>query len=282
MLLHKKKLFIFLICLFFTSSFVFAQKTSKTLKIENKGKFFAYWGWNRANYSNSDIRFKGKNYDFTLSDVRAKDKASPFSFNDYFNPGRITIPQTNFRLGYFFKENYTISIGVDHMKYVMSRDQTVKINGNINTGSLYDKNYTNENIVLVKDFLKFEHTDGLNYINVEVKRFDDFSAFLGIHSENFQVNLTEGIGVGILLPKTNTTLLGKERYDEFHVSGWGISMGAGINFTFFKHFFIQSDFKYGYINMPNIRTTKHASDSASQNFTFFERTLVFGGRFRLF
>ena len=73
-----------------------------------------------------------------------------------------------------------------------------------------------------------------------------------------------------------------ERYDDFNVAGWGVSASVGINITFLKHFFVQSDFKYGYINMPNIRTTKNEIDSASQNFTFFERTLVFGGRFSIF
>lgn len=98
-------------------------------KITNKGKFYVYWGWNRGTYSNSDIRFKGDNYDFTLSNVTANDRPTEFGFNPYFRIDRITIPQTNYRIGYFFKENYTISIGVDHMKYVMNNDQNVKING---------------------------------------------------------------------------------------------------------------------------------------------------------
>ena len=50
-------------------------------------------------------------------------------------PANITIPQTNYRIGYFFKEHYTISVGVDHMKYVMIADQKVQINGEINTGN---------------------------------------------------------------------------------------------------------------------------------------------------
>lgn len=248
----------------------------------NKGKFYVYWGWNRGTYSTSDIHFKGKDYDFTLSNVAAQDKPAKFGFDPYFKLDRITIPQTNYRIGYFFKENYTISIGVDHMKYVMIQDQNVTINGTINTGSVFDKVYSNETIQLKEDFLAFEHTDGLNYINLELKRFDDFSKYLGINSKNFQVSLTEGIGAGFLFPKTNSKLLNKERYDEFHVSGWGISASVGLNISFLKHFFIQSEVKAGYINMPSIRTTKNASDSASQSFSFIENTIVFGGRFRLF
>ena len=282
MLSHNKTIKVLtLLFVVFISGKMAAQAPVKE-KVTNKGKFYVYWGWNRGTYSNSDIRFKGDNYDFTLSDVTARDKPTKFGLNTYFRLDRITIPQTNYRIGYFFKENYTVSIGVDHMKYVMNADQNVMINGTINTGSSYDKIYTNENIQLVEDFLTFEHTDGLNYINVEVKRFDDFSHLIGLNSKNLQINLTEGLGAGILFPKTNTRLLGQERHDDFHLSGWGVSASVGLNITFLKHFFIQSDVKVGYINMSDIRTTKSASDSASQSFSFLENTLVFGGRFRLF
>ncbi len=282
MLLHKKttKILTALILLLVSVKMVAQEPIEE--KITNKGKFYVYWGWNRGAYSDSNIRFKGENYDFTLSDVTANDRPTKFGLNPYFRLDRITIPQTNYRIGYFFKENYTISIGVDHMKYVMNADQNVMINGTINTGSVYDNVYNNESIKLVEDFLTFEHTDGLNYINAEVKRFDDFSYLFGLNSKNFQINLTEGIGAGILFPKSNTKLLNKERYDDFNVAGWGVSASVGLNITFLKHFFIQSDVKAGYINMSNIRTTKNTADSASQSFSFIENTLVFGGRFRLF
>ena len=282
MLSHKKvsKVLVTLMLLFFSVTMI-AQKPTVE-KVTNKGKFYVYWGWNRGTYSNSDIHFKGENYDFTLSNVTASDRPTKFGLNPYFRIDKITIPQTNYRIGYFFKENYTISIGVDHMKYVMNRNQTVNINGTINTGSVFDKTYVNENIVLTEDFLTFEHTDGLNYLNVEVKRFDDFSYLFGLNSRNLQINLTEGFGAGILFPKSNVKLLNKERYDDFNVAGWGASASIGLNITFLKHFFIQSDVKVGYINMTNVRTTKFKADSASQSFSFLENTLVFGGKFRLF
>ena len=252
-------------------------------KVNNKGKFFVYWGWNWANYSDSDIRFKGENYDFTLTKVKAQDRQTKFSFNDYFNPGRITIPQTNYRIGYFFKENYTVSIGVDHMKYVMIGDQNVTINGSINIGNeKYDGNYNNQTIQLTEDFLRYEHTDGLNYVNAEVRRFDDISHWFGFNLENLQINVTEGVGVGFLYPRTNTTLLGQERHDDFHLSGWGMSAVVGLNISFLKHFYIQSDFKVGYINMPSVKTTVSSLDSASQSFNFYENSFLIGGKFRIF
>ena len=167
------------------------------------------------------------------------------------------------------------------MKYVMRNNQTVNIDGTINVGGDFDGTYDNDNIVLTEDFLLFEHTDGLNYVNVEVSRFDNLDNWLKFPVKNIDINLTEGVGIGVLYPKTNTTLLGKERYDEFHVSGYGISAHVGLNITFFKHFFIQSNVKVGYINMKDIRTTASTRDSASQHFTFFENMYVFGWKFNL-
>lgn len=278
--------YIILIGLLFSISLIQGQQMNdvdqKNKRI-NKGKFFAHWGWNWASYSDSDIRFKGENHDFVLSDVKARDTPSKFSFKKYFGITNITKPQTNFRIGYFFKENYTVSIGVDHMKYVVNNDQFVAINGTINIGnSKYDGIYNDQKIQLTEDFLRLEHTDGLNYLNIEVKRFDNIDHWLGINSANFQVNLTEGFGVGLLYPKTDTSLLGKERHDDYHLSGWGISAIAGLNITFFKHFYIQSAYKIGYIDMPDIKTSLNTLESASQSFFFFENNIVIGGKFRLF
>jgi len=263
--------------------FISLSITAQEKKVKNKGKFFAYWGWNFDSYTKSDIRFTGDTYDFTLSDVRARDRRTPFTFRNYFNPSRVTIPQTNARIGYFFKENYTISLGLDHMKYVLINDQDVVINGEIQgLNPEFDGTFDNDIINLSREFITFEHTDGLNYINVELKRFDDVSHWFGLNLENLQINLTEGVGAGVIIPKTNTTLLGSERHDDFHLSGYGVSLVGGVNITFFKHFFIQADLKGGYIDLPDIRTTSDPSDRASQNFFFLERSILIGGKFKLF
>jgi hypothetical protein len=258
----------------------FSQNTNFNDSGSNKGKITVYWGWNRGHFSNSDITFKGNNYAFTLADVKAGDRPKPFGIY-YFQLDEITIPQTNFSIGYFFKDNYSLSIGFDHMKYVMRNDQSVRIDGNIQTGGEYDGVYSNNEITLTEDFLLFEHTDGLNYVNVEMSRFDNIDNWLKFKIKNIDINITEGLGVGILYPQTNTTLMGKERYDEHHLSGYGFSAHAGLNITFFKHFFIQSNLKVGYINMQDIRTTVIKTEKASQHFTFIENMYVFGARFHL-
>lgn len=252
----------------------------------NKGKFFIYWGGNRESFSKSDIHFKGDDYDFTLYDVQASDKPKGWSI-DYVNPARMTIPQTNLRIGYFINDHYNIAIGVDHMKYVMNQNQIATIGGVV--GSSYPDHAgvylpSGNNTIDLTDgtFLKFEHTDGLNYVHTEFSRVDDISKYFGIrNTDKFQINITEGVGGGVLYPKTNATLLGKDRHDDFHISGYGVSAKVGLNFTFFKYFFLQTEIKGGYIDMNDIRTTSSSSDKASQHFTFFQRIIAFGGIFRV-
>lgn len=271
------------------SQSIIAQEvqTQDRYTAHNKGKFYIYWGGNRESYSKSDIHFKGTNYDFTIDQAIADDKPKGWHI-DYFNPGRMTIPQTNFRLGYFINDHYNISIGLDHMKYVMTQTQTSNVTGTINLpstddGSIYNGMYNNTPVNFTDEtFLTFEHTDGLNYINTEFCRVDDISKLIKItNTDKFQINLTEGLGMGLLYPKTNAKVLGKERHDDFHFSGYGVSAKAGINFTFYKHFFVQAEIKGGYINMNDIKTTYENSDSASQHFLFLQRIIAFGGIFKI-
>lgn len=275
------------------------QQIPKQIKFtdHNKGKFYFFWGGNRDSYTKSDIHFKGDNYDFTVYNAVADDKPKGWHV-DYINPSRMTIPQTNFRMGYFINDHYNISVGLEHMKYVMRQNQTANVSGTVNLpgtdiGSMYNGIYNNTPVNFYNNyidydhgtpfpFLTFEHTDGLNYINAEISRVDDFSKLFGItNTDVFQVNLTEGVGGGFLYPKTNAQILGYKRHDDFHASGYGVSAKLGLNFTIYKYFFIQTELKGGYINMPDIRTTAVTNDTASQHFMFLERVVSFGGIFKI-
>ena len=281
---HPFLMVVLTFCVF--SQYTFSQETVENPEkytSKNKGKFYVFWGGNRESYSKSDIRFKGADYDFTIYNVSAHDKPKGYHI-DYVNPARMTIPQTNLRIGYFINDHYNISIGLDHMKYVMYNDRRVDYSGYYpeEGNNTFGETISDDELLLTEDFLLFEHTDGLNYINTEISRVDDISGLIGLpNTDKFQINLTEGIGGGFLYPKTNTTLLGKDRYDEFHISGYGLSAKVGLNFTFFKYFFIQTELKGGYIEMNDIRTTKDKADSAEQNFWFLQRIITVGGIFRL-
>ena len=141
---------IYLLPVLFFLNFSFSQNKEQSptrYTAHNKGKFYIYWGGNRETYSNSDITFKGDNYNFTLENAQAEDKPKGWHV-DYINPTRMTIPQTNFRLGYFISDKYNISVGLDHMKYVVTQSQIASVSGYVNlpssdAGSIYNGTYNN-------------------------------------------------------------------------------------------------------------------------------------------
>lgn len=254
-----------------------SQEKVEIWKPNKKGSFYVYWGWNRDSYTKSDITFWGKSYDFKLDNVIANDRQSLYRANLYLNPSSMTIPQYNLRFGYYVKDKYEISIGADHMKYVMKALQTVNMNGNIeHSGTPYDGAYDNKPMVMDTSFLMFEHTDGLNYLNAEIRRSDAL-----INVKFFNLSTNYGAGAGVLVPRTNTTLLGNPRHDEFHLAGYGLSVVGALRLNFFKYFFIQGEAKYGFIHMPDIRTTTNPDDKAKQHFFFMQYNVVFGAQFQM-
>ncbi len=262
-----------------------AQETTpikQKFTAHNKGKYFIAFGGNREKFTDSDIHFTGNNFDFTVNNAAAVDKPKGWQV-DYINPGRFTIPQTNMKFGYFITDHYCIALNIDHMKYVFAQNQTATVTGHIDLpatepGSIHNGDYNNTPVNFSDGtFLKFEHTNGLNYVHAEISRFDDISKIFRLgNTDKFQINITEGVGAGFLYPRTDATVLEKKEHDEFHVAGYGLSAKAGLNFNFFKYFFIQTELKGGYINMPDIQITYDHSEKASQHFMFIESIISFG------
>lgn len=254
-----------------------AQAPGKS-KLHEKGDFYLYWGYNRSGYTTSDIRFTGPGYDFTLEDVGAHDRPTEVTLENYAKPANITIPQYVYRIGYFITDRWSISAGMDHMKYVLGANQTVSMTGSIQQpGNPFNGDYQGEERALSNDFLHFEHTDGLNYASVGTDYF--YPLYVSQNGEH-GVSALAGAGLGLLIPKSNVTLMGGERSDVFHVAGWGASANLGVQAYFFKHFFFRTQLKGGWISMQDILTRPgDAPDRAHQNFGFGMWDFVLGGQF---
>ncbi|REC61432.1 hypothetical protein DRF65_15960 [Chryseobacterium pennae] len=262
------------------SSFVFGQKKDSLLVENNadlfktpvskkpeplskKGQMFAFYGWNRAAFSNSDIRFKGNGYDFQLNNVTAQDRPTKFGIV-YFDPSWFTVTQYNFRIGYFIKDNLALVLGIDHMKYVMDQDQTVNFKGHISDPE-YAAMVQNGQVNLADEkFLTFEHTDGLNYENLGLEKYKSL-----INKKNVDLVWSYGAGIGFMFPKSNVKLFGNERSDRFHVAGMGTDVRASLNLVLWDHVMVRLEGKAGYINMWDIKTTlNNKPDKAQQDFVF--------------
>ena len=274
----KKKYTTFLVVIgmFLNFSSLQAQEFLKP-KRTKKTAFYTYWGWNFSQYSKSDISFRGPDYSFTLENARATDRQSKFSVDKYLNPANMTIPQYNFRIGMITKNDWEYSLGIDHMKYVLLQNSTATLSGVINTPDTpYKGSYYNDDIVLTSDFLQYEHTDGLNYINFEMRKHHEI-----LSKKAFKMYTVNGFGLGVLFPKTRAQLFNQLLYDDFHISGYGLSGVTALKFTFFKHLLLQFEIKAGFINMPDIRTGSYSNHKASQKFWFLQENMVLGYTFTL-
>lgn len=265
-----------------TSKSIFSNATQRNFS--RKGDFSVSWGYNISWYNKSDINFKGPGYDFTLQDVVAHDRPSKLSW-EYLDPGKLTVAQLNLRFGYFIKDNYSISLGWDHMKYVMDIPQTVKIKGyidaqisnpGISTGN-YAGEYHGEPLTVNADMLTYEHTDGLNYVSVEVERYDDIWV---PRSQKTSLTLETGIGAGTIIPRSDVHLFGVGANHFWNFSGYGFSAKAGLKFYITRGLYLQNSTKVGWLNMRTIHTTgRNDFDNASQKISFLENYTVLGYQF---
>lgn len=229
-----------------------------------KGALFLYWGYNKSVYSKSKMNFVGRGYDFTLSGVKASDRPS-MELKTYFNPKTFSVPQFNVRMGYFFKDNWAINIGYDHMKYVVDEQDQALLSGHINQGvdAEWSGDYTNQKVTLNSNHFHYENTNGHNYIHGEI--------MYGLNlyrtpNRKFAITSLFGAGFGGILSFNDFTFAGRKDVITISMSGYGLNAQVGIRFEFFNHFFIQSEFSGGLmhqvrvVNRPNMPEyyTRHA------------------------
>ena len=241
---------------------------------DRTGSWYASYGWNEDRYTDSDIRFFGTDHDFTLHGVEAHQRQKPFTVQEFLNPLTITIPQFNLRVGYYLRDDLDISVGMDHMKYVVRQGQFVKITGYIRgTEGPFDNEYAGERRRITRNWLEFEHTDGLNWFHVALRKHQRLWQWRWVDLRAF-----ESFGVGGLTPRTDATILGKERHDKYRLAGYALGASGGLNLTLWRRFFLESELKGGFFHVTGARTSQDAADRARHHGFFGQAIVVFGGR----
>lgn len=279
----KKSLFFLVFSLFTALSGLCQWDTELSLQDGahlRKGQFFLSWGYNRAQYQPSDIHFWGPGYDFTLYDVLSSDRPENFSTKMYLNPAHLAVPQYNFKIGYYLRENLSVSLLDDHMKYVVRNWQGARMTGHIDSSAspMYAANYQDSIVILSRDFLYFEHTNGLNLVGLEVDYLD---SLWSSRKYKVRLNMEMGLGLGLLVPRSDVSLFGEPGVNKFHVSGYGISAHWGLRLDLGRHFFFRVAVKGGQIVMPDILTYADRSHGARQRFMFIQEYAQLSYCFRL-
>jgi hypothetical protein len=250
----------------------------KPKRSDGQGTLYGYWGYNRSAYTRSDIRFVGPGYDFTLQGSEAHDNPSPFSPKVYFNPTKITVPQFNARVGYYFRNHWALSVGYDHMKYIFADGNKVLLSGTINPGvdpvTNWSGTYTNEPVTTNRDFFHYENSNGLNYLRLGLERTDNLYQV----GEWLMISSHVGAALGGLLSYNDFKFAGQEDRVTISMSGYGVSAHAALRFEFFKHFFVQPNFSGGFMHQVNVKTRANDLNSFARHaygFGMFDTSVGF-------
>jgi hypothetical protein len=196
-------------------------------------------GIHRSFFSRSDIHLSSSvqpGFDFTLNNVRGKDDEG-FNF-------RNGAPQYNYVIGYYsHKHNWGIEFGFDHIKYYARQNQPVHIQGHISN------EYFNTDTLLVPSFVTFEHSDGANYA---LFKFLKRLAITANRKNNHALQVVLKGGAGPVIPKTNSTIMGRHRDDRYNIAGYVIAIETGLHYPFARFLFAEAGAKGVYANYKTI------------------------------
>ncbi|MEQ1554040.1 MAG: hypothetical protein ABL929_07675 [Ferruginibacter sp.] len=227
---------------------------------------YIQWGYNKEWYTKSNLHIRLSNGDnFILKNVTAKDKPDYDAI--YKKPVEISIPQYNYRLGFYLNKKRTraIELNFDHIKYVVTDGQTARVKGIINGVQV-----NADSVLNPATFLHFEHTDGGNLLHINY--VDQKTVLQNNAKTRPLVNLIWKLGAGINIPRTDFTYKGDRYNNNFHVSGYNVSAEAGARLYVFKKFFIEGTGKTGYVRYVNAlaNTTALKGNNASHGIGYFE------------
>lgn len=238
-----------------------AQKKNRLLS-----GMYIQWGYNTEWYTRSNIRFTMPNRtDFTLHKVKATDR--PDLDAVYKKPGDISIPQYNYRIGFYLNKLHTraIEVNFDHAKYIVTDFQKVKV-----TGIIDGKPVNGDSILNPQTFLHFEHTDGANWLHINYVH--QKTLLLKRDNKNPLINFIWKAGAGINIPRTDFTWKGDRLNNNFHIAGYNISAEAGVRIYPLKKIFFEFTGKSGFVRYVNALSNSNDIKGirAKHSFGYFE------------
>lgn len=244
------------------------------------------WGYNRAAFTRSTLHFKGPGYDFSLNNVTGHDRPSGLKSGDYTHITRISIPQYNYAVGFQITDRWGVTLGMDHIKYVMDDNQTSHLFGTIDSSASpqWAGNWNGETVTVDPDFVKFEHTDGFNYLVGGVRysllresfhvKEDGKNSYPKVYVRPFI-----GLDLGLMIPRTDVRIFGYGLNNRFHIAGVATSANVGAKVNFFKCLFLQANVRGGFATLPSVLIHNDAPDRAHHSLGFLEATVAIGGNF---
>lgn len=238
-----------------------AQKKNRLFK-----GMYLQWGYNTEWYTNSTIHFKMSNgNNFTLHHAKAHDK--PDFDAVVKNPVEISIPQYNYRFGFYLNKKHTkaLELNFDHTKYVVTDGQKVHV-----TGIIDGIHVDGDSVLNDQTFLHFEHTDGANWLHINYVQ--QKTLFTTYKKSRPLITFLWKVGAGINIPRSDFTWRGDRLNNDFHIAGYNFAAEAGGRIYPFKKLFFEFTGKTGFVKYINAlaNTKQLKGNRVTHSFGYFE------------
>jgi hypothetical protein len=235
---------------------------------KRKGEFYFSWGYNKAYYTNSDVSISQKNLgnNFVFKNTKLVD-----------NPGwdqalltmELSIPQYNYRIGYFFDEDLAFEINFDHTKALFKDNQTVRMLGTYG-GRPIDSSFVFSKTGTGKSRNYYYLNNGANFLLFNIVKRNRFTK---ISNKYFAIDGLAKIGVGPVIPHVENSLFGDKNDAKFQLGGWNTGVEYALRSTYKKGLYLEFAGKLDYAYYYGLDVYE---GKASQSFGTLEFILNLG------
>lgn len=244
-----------------------SAQTGGNWKFVKNGSFYLSWGYNTEWYTRSTVHVKQPSLgnDYKLVNVRAHDHPG---WDEGLFSKAMTIPQYNYRLGYFFneKQDLAIEINFDHTKYIITDGQQVNIKGNFNGQKVNSTREFSE-----KEGSFYYLNNGANFLLFNLVK--KFKLVKPGPANNLKLDLLAKAGVGPVIPHVENSFWGQKNEPGFQIGGWNTGIETAFRLTAFRYAYLEFAQKFDYARYSHLKVYE---GRARQAFGTYELILNLG------
>jgi len=270
-----KNYFSLIIGLLVLGSFNVSSQKKNAFNSANSGVFNLSYGNSASFYSKSTLNFVGDGYNFRLDKVQLWQQHQGIVLPDFHN---FKSQQYNVHFGYNVKKGVNISIGMDHVQYGISPNQSTSFTGYVADGmdtvSHLVGHYDQLPYHLDSARFQYQTNTGLSFINIQLNLIQNLRR---TKNRNFVINAIYGIGAGVLYSSTDFNFGGYPQTNVKSLSGLGALVQAGLRFEFFRHLYIQPSLTGAFLSQRSNHTQNQAPKNiAMHNFGMLNTSINAG------
>ena len=249
----------------FSIAFVPLLANAQQKEKKRNHEFYFSWGYNTEWYTHSNLHISQPSLgnDYTFESIKGHDHRG---WDEGLFQKALTIPQYNYRIGYFFneKKGLAFEINFDHTKFIFA-DQNAHLRG-----TLGKRNVDTTIAFNAQNGFYYYLNNGANFLlfNI-VKRWH----FIINKKETIKIDGLAKAGIGPVIPHVDNSFFGKQNDPHFQVGGWNIGVEGALRVTFFKYVYLEYTNKLDYARYSGLRIYE---GTARQAFGTYEMILNLG------